>query len=113
SAITGYLLSISDDYDRTLVSWHQWMGISTAILSGILYQMEKKSRNAATKKTMGIVLLLMIIVTGHLGGSLTHGSDYLTRPLTNTGKENIAGAIKPLPDVQEALAYSDVVKPIL
>jgi hypothetical protein len=59
--------------------------------------------------------LLLIFVTGHLGGSLTHGSDYLTKPLADVfGKDSIAGAIiKPVPNIQEAYVYNDVVRPIL
>ncbi len=61
------------------------------------------------------MLLTLILVTGHLGGSLTHGSDYLTKPLADVfGKDTLANAvIKPIPNVQEAYVYSDVVKPIL
>ena len=50
------------------------------------------------------------MITGHLGGSLTHGSDYVTKPLKNifSGDSDIAvSAIKPIPNVQEAAAYSD------
>jgi uncharacterized membrane protein len=38
SCITGYLLSISDDYDKSLVSWHMWMGISVTLVSLMLYE---------------------------------------------------------------------------
>src|SRR4051812_3209761 len=33
SCFTGYLLSLSGDYDTTLVSLHMWMGIVLAIVS--------------------------------------------------------------------------------
>ena len=115
SAITGYLLSISDDYEKKLVSWHQWMGISVAVTSWILYAREKNPGWRINKKIIAGVLLLLIMITGHLGGSLTHGSDYLTQPLSAIfDKDSTAGtAIKPVPDVQEAFAYNDVIKPIL
>ena len=35
SCITGYLLSMSDDYDSNLVGWHPWMGIGVALLSWV------------------------------------------------------------------------------
>ncbi len=59
--------------------------------------------------------MFLIFVTGHLGGSLTHGSDYLSKPLADIfGKDTIASTvIKPVPNVQEAYVYSDVIKPIL
>lgn len=115
SAITGYLLSISDDYDKTLVGWHQWMGISVAVVSWVLYGKEKKPQWFINKKVVAMILLLLIMITGHLGGSLTHGSDYLSRPLASAfGNDSVSNAaIKPVADVQEAFVYNDIVKPIL
>lgn len=115
SCITGYLLSISDDYDKTLVSLHMWMGIGVAMVSLMLYAKEKNPAFAIDKKILSISLLILVFVTGHLGGSLTHGSDYLTKPLKNIFSDDTTAntTIKPLANVQEAIAYSDVIKPIL
>lgn len=114
TCITGYLLSISDDYDKTLVSWHMWMGISVALVSLMLYAKEKNPQFAVNKKILSIGLFILIFITGHLGGSLTHGSDYLTKPLKNIFSDDTSSTavIKPLANVQEATAYSDVIKPI-
>ena len=115
SCITGYLLSISDDYDKTLVNWHMWMGIGVALTSFILYAKEKNPQFAVNKKIVSVGLLMLIIITGHLGGSLTHGSNYLTQPLADVFGTDSTGSktIKPVPNVQEALAYNDVIQPIL
>lgn len=115
SCITGYLLSISDDYDKTLVSLHMWMGIGVALVSLMLYAKEKNPAFAIDKKILAIGLLILIFITGHLGGSLTHGSDYLTKPLKNIFSDDSTAntTIKPIANVQEAFAYSEVVKPIL
>lgn len=115
SCITGYLLSISDDYDKTLVARHMWLGIGVALISLMLYAKEKNSSFAIDKRILSIGLLILIFITGHLGGSLTHGSDYLTKPLKNifSGDTEVNSIIKPIPDIQEAIAYGDVIKPIL
>ncbi|WP_018614998.1 c-type cytochrome domain-containing protein [Segetibacter koreensis] len=115
SCITGYFLSISDDYDKSLVNWHMWMAIAVVLTSAILYAKEKNPAFEVPKRLLSLGLLGLLLVTGHLGGSLTHGSDYLTKPfLRILGDDTTANtAIKPLPNVQEALAYNDVVKPIL
>ena len=114
SCITGWLLSISDDYDHELVSWHMWMGISVAFVSLLLYAKVSNPKFGINRRLLFVVLLILIFVTGHLGGSLTHGSDYLTKPLADVfGKDTVASVvIKPLPNVQEAYVYSDVVRPI-
>ncbi len=115
SCITGWILSTTDDYDHTIVSWHMWMGISVAFTSLLLYAKTINPRFGINRKLLALILLTLILVTGHLGGSLTHGSDYLTKPLADVfGKDSTVNAvIKPIPNVQEAWVYSDVVKPIL
>jgi len=115
SCITGWLLSLTDDYDHDLVGWHMWMGISTAFTSLLLYAKTVNPKFGINRKLLTLILLTLILVTGHLGGSLTHGSDYLTKPLADVfGKDTVANpVIKPVPNVQEAYAYSDVVRPIL
>src|SRR2546423_9719915 len=115
SCITGYILSTTDDYDKTLVTLHMWMGIGTALVSFMLYAKEKNQQFAVNKKLLSLGLLILVFVTGHLGGSLTHGSDYYTKPLADIFSSDTfsTATIKPIPNVQEALAYTDVVKPIL
>ena len=115
SCISGYLLSISDDYDKSLVNWHMWMGIAVLTVSLLLYLREKNLLLIINKNLLSVGLLILVFVAGHLGGSLTHGSDYFTRPLKNIfSNDSLANAtIKPIANVQEAVVYSDVIKPIL
>src|SRR5438552_14634757 len=111
SAITGYLLSLSGDYDEQLVNTHQWFGISVASVSIAMYYLHRSYASATTQTATSVVLFLLIIITGHLGGSLTHGSDYLTKSLSNSPDSSNMQR-KPIPNVQEAIAYSDIIKPL-
>ncbi|MEO7768170.1 MAG: c-type cytochrome domain-containing protein, partial [Ferruginibacter sp.] len=115
SCLTGYLLSISDDYDKTIVNWHLWMALSLLFVSFLLYLKTMNEKFAVNKRLLSVILLLLIGLTGHLGGSLTHGSSYLTKPLNDLfGTDSTVNTtIKPLVNVQEALAYNEVIKPIL
>lgn len=115
SGITGYFLSISDDYDQSLVNWHMWMAIGVILVALILYTKEVNPKVEVSKKLLSIGLLILIMLTGHFGGSLTHGSDYLTKPLLKIFSNDTTATtnIKPLPNVQEALAYNDIIQPIL
>jgi uncharacterized membrane protein len=115
SCITGYLLSISDDYDQSLVNWHMWMAIGVVLTSAVLYSKERNPEIEVPQKLLSFGLLGLLMVTGHLGGSLTHGSDYLTKPFFRIFENDSVSnaAIKPLADAQEALAYANVVQPIL
>jgi mono/diheme cytochrome c family protein len=53
---------------------------------------------------------MLVIITGHLGGSLTHGSDYLTSALISD-TDTIATP-KSIANIQEAKVYDDVVQPL-
>ena len=111
SALTGYLLSFSGDYDEGLVITHQWFGISVAAVSIAMFYYHNKAASFKTQVSISILLFVLIIITGHLGGSLTHGSDYLTKSWSLTS--DTVAQRKPIPNVQEAMVYSDVIQPIL
>jgi mono/diheme cytochrome c family protein/uncharacterized membrane protein len=113
SCISGYLLSTTGDYDGQLVSQHQWLGISVAVVSLILYILHKRSVSGRTARIISLVLFLLITITGHLGGSLTHGSTYLTEGLNAGAADKKGAAIPPIPNIQEAAVYNDMVKPLL
>ncbi len=77
SAICGWLLSLGGGYDENLLAWHKWLGIGTAamtVVAAIFFQCRKL---IAYRVTL-FVAVGLLMVAGHLGGSLTHGSDYLT-----------------------------------
>ena len=110
SCITGYFLSLSGDYDNATVSWHMWMGIALAIVSILIYSRVAQNKYDTILKIACFFLLILIFVTGHLGGTLTHGSDYLS---WNSEKNNDSAAKKIISNVQEAKAYEQVIQPIL
>ena len=109
SCISGYLLSQSGDYDEELVNTHKWFGISTAFISLIAYLFNRWENVYA--KWVILLMVPAIIITGHLGGTLTHGTDYLTKGFSE--KENgVTKEIKQIADVQEANVYADIIQPI-
>ena len=109
SCISGYFLSQSGDYDEELVSTHQWFGIATAFISLVAYLFSRWENVYA--KWVILVMIPGIIITGHLGGTLTHGSDFLTKGLSQN--EDIEQKeIRLITDIQEASVYADIVQPI-
>ena len=114
SCITGYLLSLSGDYDEDLVSKHQWMGIAVAIVSIILYLLYYRKLLSKLRSALTILLCVLIFITGHLGGTLTHGEDYLALSFPNAAGDSLEKIPKKIiVNVQEAGAYADVFQPIL
>jgi uncharacterized membrane protein len=112
SCLTGYLLASGGDYDVKLVSNHQWMGISVAVLSTGLWIIYNKVESNVVLGAISGILILLISITGHMGGSLTHGSDYLTAPL-KSGTTKAGVAILPIANVQEAFVYQNAIQPLL
>ena len=108
SCISGYLLSLSGDYDEELVETHMWFAIATASVSLIAYLFNRWENEFA--KWVILLMVPLIFVTGHLGGSLTHGSDYLTKRFSKDS--TVEKEIKPIADVQEVNAYADIIQPI-
>ncbi len=111
AALTGYLLSFSGDYDEGLVITHQWFGISVAAVSIAMFYFHSKAAPFKTQVSVSILLFVLIVITGHLGGALTHGSDYLTKSW-NLSPDTVVQR-KPIPNVQEAMVYSDIIQPVL
>ena len=107
SCITGYLLSISDAYNEDIIFKHQWLGIATAVTSVVCYFVYQKKR--AIFGLFITLLSTLIMVTGHYGGSLTHGADYLTASFKNSNSDTK----KVIANIDEAVVYTDIIEPIL
>ncbi len=113
SCISGYLLSGSGDYDEELVSRHQWFGITVAAGSVACYLLYRYQLIHRHKWIVPTLLIALIAITGHLGGSLTHGSDYLTGAFKKMSASDTVVVKKPIANVQEAIAYTDIIEPLL
>jgi uncharacterized membrane protein len=117
----GWLLSLQGGYDANTLFWHKWLGILVTVLSlfGWILKTEKiKVKKAVFSWTL-ITIILLVSVSGHLGGSLTHGESYLTHYAPNFIKK-IAGLntsqkntnIKDIP--QDSLkVFPHIIQPIL
>lgn len=81
---TGYLLANSGDYDFSSLQTHQQAGWIVAGASAGIWLLNvvffRKQSQAGSRWMSALLLTLggLIAYTGHQGGSLTHGSDYLS-----------------------------------
>jgi hypothetical protein len=110
SCCTGWLLSRTGDYDPGLVVVHQWLAISLTIVSaGLYFVVRRRVMGRWGRAGMGVVLVLLIL-TGHWGGSLTHGPGYLTAGLV---PEAAQPTLRPVADIRSAVVYTTMVEPVL
>ncbi|MDO6492678.1 MULTISPECIES: c-type cytochrome domain-containing protein [unclassified Cellulophaga] len=117
ACILGYMLSLSGDYDENALDAHFWFGVATTALAFLawLIRIEKIKLSNYKKIQPNIaaltLLVIVISVTGHYGGNLTHGSDYLVKyaPFNTNEKTELAAVTK----VEDAEVYGHLVAPIL
>ena len=121
SAISGFLQYQHEGYTWERVKIHLLLGWSTVIFSGWLYlQFRKCLYPSKSLKTQSILIVLLISLTGHFGGIITHGSDYLIEVLPSPIQQFFGVKINQIEAFsiqedswQEALFYDDVIQPIL
>ena len=113
AATLGYLLSQSGGYEGNLMDIHQIGGWVTVLLAGLAWRISRANRafSTAVQYPFYGLLLVVLSVTGHYGGSLTHGEDYLTAYAPFGEKKESEARI--LNSLEEAILYTDVVQPIL
>ena len=118
---SGLLLSNEGGYDDRLLILHRNTGIATAIFTTILYFLRKSAvtyfQDKGKRKIVRIFLFIPLIgllsLTGHLGGSITHGEGYLFS--FDSEEENDSPSFKILSasDADSAVYYTDIIEPIL
>lgn len=75
---TGLNLSSKASYEEENLFLHQWLGIATTLIGLLLWWMSTRNRSWLLNVSLHIALLLTLILTGHLGGRMTHGPGYLS-----------------------------------
>jgi len=107
SVATGFFLSWQDDYDTDSLNRHRNSGIALTLLSLYFWFLMHKKVEGRRPLYVSFSVMLLLVFSGHYGASLTHGSGFLF------GSGTASSAFKPLANAQEALAYKEVIDPIL
>lgn len=104
---TGWLLGEEGGFDEDLLFLHRWMAVAFTITTIILFFLKRSKATGVQKAYMPafIVVLILVSVTGHYGGNMTHGEDYLFK---DTSANQVI-----IKDVAEANVHPDIIQPIL
>ncbi len=125
ACITGYLQYRAEGHAFETVKWHLWLGVCTALFSLLLYLRLAQPWPMVWLQRISILALsllffLLISITGHKGGQITHGEEYLVEPLPNSVKSVLGiPTFEEQPIVlteanwQDVQLYGAVIRPIL
>lgn len=106
SLATGWFLGDNGSYDPALLSDHKWMAVAFTVACSTLFFIKKSNVPWAKKIYFPLFLatVILLTITGHLGGNITHGEGFLFKDSTSTTIE--------IEDVDKARVYADIVQPI-
>ncbi|NJN05793.1 MAG: hypothetical protein HC814_04675 [Rhodobacteraceae bacterium] len=84
SAALGLLRAGGGEYESSSLNEHKWYGIGVTVSSLVAFVLLMLHRARPLRRWLLTVYrsvlmgsLVLLVVTGHLGGNLTHGSNYL------------------------------------
>ncbi len=107
SLITGLLLVRNGDYGGDLVNNHRISAFALTILSWMLlfshFWMVRSSKSKNVYFGLLTLTAISLGITGHLGGSITHGENFLLE-----SNEIVVTA-----NINDAILYDDIIFPIL
>lgn len=114
SIAAGYFLFASGDYSGSLMESHFWAGAVTgaAIFLTLAFFYTYRSAAGFYPFYLGALVVsnLAVAYTSHLGGSITHGKDYLTEHLQFVVHAFDGSGQKP---ESEMLVFEDMLLPIV
>ncbi|WP_163377955.1 c-type cytochrome domain-containing protein [Cyclobacterium sp. SYSU L10401] len=104
TVIAGLLLSHESGYAQEALVWHKWTGLGVFWTASVLYYFLDSQKHLLIKAA-SVFLALIVVISGHLGASITHGDNFITAPLQKNKGINVS--------LEEAEVFAHVVYPIL
>ncbi len=134
AVVFGFFLASSGGYNEEVLSFHKWLGWITALLCVwlLVYRLWAYTQSKQHVRIYQGILFINVVLlsfTGHYGGSLTHGANYLTKDMPDglkdflgiekTEAESILSSIEDLKEssdtneINEAFVFADTIHPIM
>jgi len=110
---SGFLLYASGDYSGALMQRHLWIGVITGVcilITVAFYFIYHGNVKLYPLYAAGLLVSNgAVAYTSHLGGSITHGEDYLTEYLAMIGS---SGDTVKMKEEKDMLVYEDMIVPV-
>jgi|TARA_X000000950_G_scaffold289461_1_gene413763 uncharacterized membrane protein len=117
SIISGYFQYEKGGYTWETIDGHFYAGVSTVLLSFCfyLYLSGVSFFISLPRKLYSLGHIILLTITGHLGGNITHGEDHLTEPIYDlVGISNVEiKEIMNYEDFSDKSVYENLIQPII
>ena len=114
----GYMLSLAGGYEEGLLTLHMRLGLAVTALAFVMAFLSAwLPEPGKVYRTVLALLMALVVLAGHFGGSLARGNGYLTYYLPSPVKSlfGISGGVPDglIANVDSAYVYADLVQPVL
>lgn len=119
AVVLGWLLASEGGYDESTLFWHRWIGVGVAVVSLVAWLAKTEQLRITSRAYQASlwILVLLIAITGHLGGNLTHGSNYLLEYAPEPVSQLLGGSqsqnIVLADDPDSVKVYQHIIAPLL
>ena len=117
ASVFGWLLGDNGYYFESQISIHRWSGIAFVSLSFIVWILRYINFRFSKpfNRSINLITILLVTITGHFGGEMTHGQNYLFENLPYVEKEI---SVVKLSESERSKAdslmvYEDLIHPVL
>jgi uncharacterized membrane protein len=107
TALMGIFLSKEPAYNPDSLQLHKWSGAFVSFITLFWYAFyDRLTKTKIALATSSLVSVVLLIIAGHQGATITHGDNFLLAPVeTNKTQKKVS--------LDEAVVFTDMVKPIL
>ena len=115
----GWMLASNGGYGEDTLFWHRWSGVALAVIAIAIWliQSDRLKLSAIFNRGAMLVMVLLMLVTGHLGGNLTHGSNYLLEyapgPIAKLLGKSAAPSMELSQDPDSVMVFAHLIKPMI
>ena len=117
AALFGWFLGDNGYYFETQISIHRWSGVAFVGLCFIIWMLRYINFRFSLpfNRSINTTAIILLTITGHFGGEMTHGQNYLYENLPYVKKEVsvISLTEAQLSKSDSLLVYEDLVYPVL
>ncbi len=116
AALFGWFLGDNNYYLESQINIHKWSGIAFLVLTFLIWLLRALNfnLNKSFNRISNFAVLILILITGHYGGEMTHGKGYLMKglPFINQNKIPTVFLSKKVNSPDSIYVFEDLIYPV-